>query len=46
MEIIKKIVTKIPYYVVHVENATNDNKNLKSRKKSRNFTIFYKINII
>ena len=35
MEIIKKIVKKIPYYVVHVENATNGNKKIKVVKKSQ-----------
>lgn len=35
MEIIKKIVKKIPYYVVHVKNATNGNKKLKVAKKRK-----------
>ena len=35
MEIIKKIVKKIPYYVVLVKNATNGNKKMKVVKKSQ-----------
>ena len=31
----KKIITKFPYYVVRVENATNGNKKMKVAKKSQ-----------